>query len=127
MTTSGPPSPYALGSTDWEHDRLIRQGALLSPCTERFFREAGIGAGQRVLDLGSGVGDVALLLARLVGPSGGGGGVERDATSIARARVRVDEAGLHNVSFMQSDAAEVSSKRPFDAAVGRFILQFVPD
>lgn len=127
MTTSGPDSLYALGSTDWEHERLIRQGALLSPCTERFFREAGIGAGQRVLDLGSGVGDVAMLLARLVGPSGEVVGVERDAASIALARVRVDEAGLRNVSFTQSDAGEVSSNRLFDAAVGRFILQFLPD
>jgi ubiquinone/menaquinone biosynthesis C-methylase UbiE len=127
MITIGLDSLYALGSTDWEHERLIRQGALLLPCTERFFREAGIGAGQRVLDLGSGVGDVAMLLARLVGASGEVVGVERDAGSIARARLRVAEAGLPNVSFTQSDAGEVSSNRLFDAAVGRFILQFLPD
>jgi ubiquinone/menaquinone biosynthesis C-methylase UbiE len=127
MTASGPASPYALGSTDREHDRLVRQAALLAPCTERFFREAGIGPGQRVLDLGSGAGDVAMLAARIVGPSGEIVGVERDTRSIARARVRVAEAGLHNVSFTESDAAEVSSDRLFDAAIGRFILQFVPD
>jgi ubiquinone/menaquinone biosynthesis C-methylase UbiE len=39
----------------------------LEPLTERLFREAGIGAGQRVLDVGFGVGDVAMLAARLVG------------------------------------------------------------
>ena len=127
MTASGSPSPYALGSTDWEHERLIRQAALLAPSTEQFLREAGISPGQRVLDLGSGVGDVAMLAARLVGPSGEVVGVERDAQAIARARVRVAEANLHNVSFTQSDAGEVSSNRPFDAAVGRFILQFLPD
>ena len=127
MTASGSPSPYALGSTDWEHERLIRQAALLAPSTEQFLREAGIGPGQRVLDLGSGVGDVAMLAARLVGPSGEVVGVERDAQAIARARVRVAEASLHNVSFTQSDAGEVSSNRSFDAAVGRFILQFLPD
>jgi cyclopropane fatty-acyl-phospholipid synthase-like methyltransferase len=70
MIANTSPSPYALGSTDSEHERLIRQAARLAPCTERFFREAGIGTGQRVLDLGSGVGDVAMLVARLVGPSG---------------------------------------------------------
>jgi len=70
MTASNPHTQYALGSTDAEHERLIRQAAWLAPYTEKFFREAGIGTGQRVLDLGSGVGDVALLLARLVGPSG---------------------------------------------------------
>jgi len=50
--------------------------------------EAGIGPGQRVLDLGSGVGDVAMLAARLVGPSGEVVGIERDASSIARANAR---------------------------------------
>ncbi len=63
MSTSGSTSHYALGSTDAEHERLIRQAALLAPLTERFFREAYIGPGQRILDLGSGVGDVAMLAA----------------------------------------------------------------
>jgi ubiquinone/menaquinone biosynthesis C-methylase UbiE len=53
---------YALGNTDAEHERLIRQAAILAPLTERFFRQAGIGLGQLVLDLGSGVGDVAMLV-----------------------------------------------------------------
>jgi len=127
MSTSGPTSDYALGSTDAEHDRLIRQAALLAPLTERFFREACIGPGQRILDLGSGVGDVAMLASRLVGPTGEVVGVERDTRSIARARVRVAEAGLHNVSFSQSDVSELSDVKPFDAVVGRFILQFLPD
>src|SRR5512140_3170135 len=117
MTVNNPPSSYALGSTDAEHERLIRQAARLAPCTERFFREAGIGAGQRVLDLGSGVGDVAMLVARLVGPSGEVVGVERDSRSIARARARVLEAGLCNVSFVQSDVSQIPDSEPFDAAV----------
>jgi SAM-dependent methyltransferase len=127
MSTSGPTSDYALGSTDSEHERLIRQAALLAPLTERFFREACIGPGQHVLDLGSGVGDVAMLAGRLVGPSGEVVGVERDTRSISRARVRVAEAGLHNVTFTQSDVCQLSADKPFDAAVGRFILQFLPD
>ena len=94
MTTDGPDPVYALGYTDAEHERLIRQAEFLAPRTERLFRAAGIGAGQRVLDLGSGVGDVAMLLARMVGPSGSVLGVERDARSIARARARTAEAGL---------------------------------
>ncbi len=92
MTASKPGTPYALGSTDAEHERLISQAARRAPCTERFFREAGIGRGQRVLDVGSGVGDVAMLAAQLVGPSGEVVGVERDSRSIARAKARVAEA-----------------------------------
>ena len=127
MAVNNSASGYALGSTDSEHERLIRQAARLAPYTERFFREAGIGAGQRVLDIGSGVGDVAMLAARLVGPSGEVLGVERDARSIAKARTRADEAGLRNVTFTQSDVSEISSDRQFDAAVGRYILMYVPD
>ena len=120
-------SDYALGYTNAEHDRLIQQAARIAPITERLFREAGIGPGHRVLDLGSGMGDVAMLVARLVGPSGEVVGIERDASSIARANARVTEAGLCNVSFTQTDVNQIVSDKPFDAAVGRFILQFLPD
>jgi ubiquinone/menaquinone biosynthesis C-methylase UbiE len=118
---------YALGYTNSEYDRLIRQAARVAPYTERLFREAGIGEGQRVLDLGSGVGDVSMLLARIVGPSGEVLGIERDASSIARAKSRVAEAGFRNISFTQADVHQIDSDKSFDAAVGRFILMFLPD
>lgn len=126
-TSGSSGSGYALGYTTSEQDRLIRQAARIEPILERLFREAGIGPGQRVLDLGSGVGDVSMLAARLVGPSGEVVGFERDASSIAVARKRVAEAGFRNVTFVQTDASEISSDKPFDAAVGRFILMFLPD
>jgi ubiquinone/menaquinone biosynthesis C-methylase UbiE len=70
MTATPEDKPYVLGTTDAEHDRLLRQAARLEPFTDRLFRDAGIGPGQRVLEVGSGVGDVAFLVARLVGPTG---------------------------------------------------------
>ena len=118
---------YVLGYGDAEHDRLIRQATLIAPLTERFFRDAGIAAGQRVLDLGSGMGDVAMAAARVVGPSGEVVGLERDAKSIARASARVAAAGFRNVRFIQADLNDVLSDEPFDAGVGRFILMFLPD
>ena len=127
MTGSNPVSDYALGSTDSEHERLIWQAERFGPLTERLFREAGIGPGQRVLDIGSGVGDVALLVARLVGSSGGVVGIERDQRSIARARSRSKEAGLGNVEFVQCDVSQIPTSERFDAAVGRFILMWLPD
>jgi ubiquinone/menaquinone biosynthesis C-methylase UbiE len=103
MTTSHRCADYPLGNTDAEHERLIRQAVRVAPVTERFFREAGIGRGQRVLDLGSGVGDVAMLVARLVGPSGEVVAIERDPRPIAKARARVTEAGFHNISFNEAN------------------------
>ena len=120
-------SDYLLGSSDAEQERLIRQAALLAPFTERFFRQAGIRSGQRVLDLGSGVGDVAMLVSTLVGRSGEVVGIERDDRSLATARTRANQAGYDNIGFIQSDINAVSLSRSFDAVVGRFILQFVPN
>lgn len=105
----------------------MRQAAWLARHTERLFREAGISLGQRVLDLGSGVGDVALIAARLVGSAGAVVGIERDSRSVGRARARVAEAGLGQVTLVQMDACEISSDERFDAAVGRYILMFLPD
>ena len=113
---------YPLGTGDAERDRLIRQSQRLAPLTERVFRMAGIGVGQSVLDIGSGVGDVALLLARIVGFAGEVVGVERDPRSLARASARTTEAGLSNVRFIQSDVSQIPSIKSFDAAVGRFVL-----
>jgi len=127
MTKSYRSANYPLGHTDAEHERLIRQALHVAPMTERFFREAGIEPGQRVLDIGSGVGDVAMLVARLVGPSGEVVAIERDSKSIAKARARVTEAGFHNVTFSESDVGKLPDGKPFDAAVGRFILMYLPD
>src|SRR5215813_10419003 len=127
VTSSEFAHDYALGYTDFEQDRLIRQAAHIAPVTERLFREAGIGPGHRVLDLGSGVGDVSMLVARIVGSSGEVVGIEVDASSIARAKTRIAHARLRNVSFTQTDVNQIVSDEPFDAAVGRFILMFLPD
>jgi len=54
-------------------------------------------------------------------------GIERDPRSIASARVRVAEAGLNHVSFIESDVSQITGRKPFDAAVGRFILMWLPD
>jgi ubiquinone/menaquinone biosynthesis C-methylase UbiE len=122
-----PGSDYLLGSSDAEHERLIRQATLLAPFTEQFFRSAGICSGQSVLDLGSGVGDVAMLVGKLVGRSGAVVGIERDERSLAVARTRAKQAGHGNISFIQSDINAISADESFDAVVGRFILQFLPD
>ena len=113
MTTSHHSANYPLGNTDAEHERLIRQAARVAPMTERFFREAGVGRGQRVLDLGSGVGDVAMLVARLVGPSGEVVAIERDPKSIARGRARVTAAGFHKRKLQRVECGRDPGRKAF--------------
>lgn len=58
---------YAFSDRAQEQRRLASQAELFASLTERVFRAAGVGTGMRVLDLGSGAGDVAILAGRLVG------------------------------------------------------------
>lgn len=122
-----PSAPYALGHSDDELARLATQARLIDPITRRFFAEAGIAPGMRVLDVGSGAGDVALLVAGFVGKSGQVLGVDRASVAVDAANVRVRAAGLPNVSFQVGDPAEMTFDRPFDAIVGRYVLMFQGD
>jgi ubiquinone/menaquinone biosynthesis C-methylase UbiE len=74
--------PYVFENLPPEFDRLKFQSAILRPITERLLRSVQLSHGMRVLDLGSGVGDVALLAAEQVGPSGDVVGVDRDPRSV---------------------------------------------
>lgn len=85
---------YSLGHSDAELQRLIWQGDVLRPYTERLLRLAAIKPGMRVLDVGCGAGDVTMLLARIVGPSGSVTGVDRSAQPLALAEHRAAAAGL---------------------------------
>jgi ubiquinone/menaquinone biosynthesis C-methylase UbiE len=69
---------YILGHSQQEIGRLMLQATILRPFTERLFRNAEIGPGMRVLDVGCGAGDVSMLAAELVGPCGSVVGIDRN-------------------------------------------------
>jgi len=118
---------YILGHTDRELSRLKAQARMVEPATRRFFREAGIEARMRVLDIGSGAGDVAFLAAEFVGAAGEVIGTDKSAAAITSATRSAQERGLPNVYFREGDPAELAFDRPFDAVVGRYVLLFQPD
>jgi ubiquinone/menaquinone biosynthesis C-methylase UbiE len=118
---------YVLGHSDRELERLHRQAQLIDPITRLFLIEAGIGNGMRVLDVGSGAGDVAFLAANLVGLAGQVVGVDQSASALARARTRAEEQSLINVTFRESELSAIASDESFDAAIGRYVLCFQSD
>jgi ubiquinone/menaquinone biosynthesis C-methylase UbiE len=120
-------SDYVLGHTGSEQLRLMRQAGVLKPYTERFLCDAGIAAGMRVLDIGCGMGDVTMLAAALVGPEGRVVSIDLDQASIETARSRAASAGLAHTTFYRADVATFADAEPFDAIVGRLVLEFVPD
>src|SRR5262245_30114218 len=118
---------YPFASSDDERQRLIAQGELVAPLTRRLFEKAGIAAGMRVLDIGSGSGDVALLAARLVGPAGSVIGVDSDPAQVAFAAQRAKPEGHGNVRFMAADFRDIKLDHTVDAIVGRLVLMYAAD
>lgn len=118
---------YVVGRSEGEARRLERQAELFELPTRRLFEAAGISSGMKVLDLGSGAGDVAFLAAEMVGSTGRVVGVDLDPAVVAHARARARAAGLTQVSFIAGDVREVELPRDFDAVVGRFVLMYLAD
>jgi ubiquinone/menaquinone biosynthesis C-methylase UbiE len=118
---------YLFGQSAEEAERLRLQAEMFAPYTVRFLEDAGISGGMKVLDVGTGAGDVALLAADLVGPEGTVVGVDLNPELIQTARARAAAAGHGNVSFVVGDAASVELDHELDAVVGRCVLFFAPD
>lgn len=118
---------YILGHSTQELDRLIHQARYFGDLTEHVLIQAGVGPGQRVLEVGSGTGDVTFLCARLVGAGGQVVGVDRAPEALQIARRRAARAGVEHVHFVEADLHRFESAEPFDVLVGRFILMYLPD
>jgi SAM-dependent methyltransferase len=118
---------YPFQSSDAERQRLVAQSGLVAPLTRRLFERAGITTGMRVLDIGSGSGDVALLAAQLVGPTGDVTGVDRDPAQVEYARRRAGAQGFTNIRFVAGDFREISTTPAVDAIVGRLVLMYAAD
>ncbi len=134
MTTHTDPSTvYPLGRSGAETRRLIQQSGFYNRYTKLLLDEAGVGPGMRVLDLGTGAGDVALIAAAQVGPTGAVVGVDRDLDVLAVARERGVQNGVAHpraqLTFRQGDVESlpIGAEEPFDAVVGRLVLMYQPD
>jgi SAM-dependent methyltransferase len=118
---------YELGHSDRELKRLATQAKLVDPMTRQFLQDAGVGTGMRVLDIGSGAGDVAFLTAELVGTTGEVVGTDRSPIAVAAAQARARQRSLKNVVFREGDPSVLAFEHRFDAIVGRYILMFSAD
>jgi SAM-dependent methyltransferase len=118
---------YQLGADPQELERLNRQGRVLAPATRTILEAAGVRAGMRVLDLGSGMGDMAFVATELVGPTGEVVGIDRSPEPVAKANFRARQHGLPNVRFLVGDIHDPAPDGPYDAIVGRLVLMYVPD
>jgi SAM-dependent methyltransferase len=98
------------------------------PLALRMATAAEIGAGQRVLDVGCGIGDPTLQVAVLTGPHGRVLGIDLAEGMIDIARERAAALGLAHVELRVADVATIPLvEESFDAVIGRWSLIYVDD
>ncbi len=119
-------SIYLHGSDPAEQARLARLNDLLNASA---LRELQLAGGERILDVGSGLGQLTRGMARA---GGSALGIERDPRQLAEAQRLADvagEAGL--VEFRPGDATNLPLRPEewgtFDLAHTRFLLEHVTD
>ncbi|MGC1379850.1 MAG: methyltransferase domain-containing protein [Candidatus Baltobacteraceae bacterium] len=103
------------------------EAAFTQPLTEELLECSGVSPGMRVLVLGRGVADVALLVAERVGRRGAVIALHEDPRVVAEARRRAADECFDRVSFLVRSLEQFELEQPVDAVVGRFFLMHQRD
>src|SRR5262249_13541413 len=78
-----------------------------APVVQRVLARADLRAGERVMDLGTGTGSVALLAAARVGPNGRVDAVDPSSEMLQAAQRRASDLGLRNIAFHEGRAESI--------------------
>jgi len=127
MANEGTQSRYVHGSSQGEQRRLTRLNELMNHGS---LREMAPRPGERILDVGAGLGQLSRAMARMTGTPVVG--VELSAEQIHEALVQARAAGeTHLLDLRQGDVFSLplaeSEWGAFDVAHARFLLEHVRD
>jgi ubiquinone/menaquinone biosynthesis C-methylase UbiE len=90
----------------------------------KIFPSLAIGEGDKVVDVGCGFGDTAILFAQRVGPAGSVLGIDCCDGFIEFGRRDAEAAGIHNLSFVVGDVQSYPFEPDHDFCFSRFGTQF---
>ncbi len=125
--TSVVENPEQLGYSP-EQARAIPEGANLGLGCGNPLAHAHLGAGETVLDLGSGAGMDAFLAAREVGPSGRVLGVDMTPDMIERARLNARKVGIDNIEFRLGEIEHLPvADSSVDVIISNCVINLSPD
>lgn len=106
----------------------LPEGAFLGLSCGNPLEEAALKAGETVLDLGSGGGHDALLVAQQVGPTGRVIGVDMTPAMVDRARKLAEEAGFRWVEFREGDIEALPLEGGLvDVVISNCVINLSPD
>jgi enediyne biosynthesis protein CalE5 len=99
-----------------------------APVVAGAMRRADLKPGERVLDLGTGTGAVAVEAARLVGTTGSVTGVDISPDMLSLAKRRIDESAYTNIELQQGRAEQIpAGDASFDVVLASLSLMYVID
>lgn len=102
--------------------------AYTRPVVDQLVGLADLQPGDRVLDVATGLGGMALDAAEAVGPEGEVHATDLSPAMIAIAKERAAETEVDNVTFEVADAETMElAEASFDAAICSFSIGFFPD
>jgi len=118
--------PTYYGDVDAEY--LQRTAELVQQPKQRTYELMHIQPGSKVVDVGCGPGTDTIALAHLVGPTGQVVGIDFNATFLAQADERADQAGVRTwVTHQHADATNLPFEaNTFDACRSERLLQHLP-
>ena len=102
---------YVLKTGEEAAGRLRLLQTVTGPPTAAFLKEAGLGPGMVVADIGCGIGTVTAHIAREVAPSGQVTGVDASEAQLAVARRYLDSEGLSDVRTVAASAYDTGLPR----------------
>ena len=124
---SGLVTPMTGYAKAWERWFTLIESAAM-PLSLRMLALASIGEGQRVLDIGTGIGEPAMTAACTVGPRGSVLAIDPDPEMIAIARERAAVEKLWNIEFAVQCAEQLLlPPSSVDSVLCRWSLMFVDD
>ncbi len=101
---------------------------MFAPLTEALIEQAGIHAGQSVLDVAGGAGEPSLTIAEFVGPTGSVTCTDAVAAMVEAAQTEAGRRGVENIQFQVCSADSLPfPDNSFDAVVSRLGVMFFPD
>ena len=103
----------------WVALRDVVAGAI-APFSDEAYRICEPAPGERVLDVGCGLGETTVQLAELVGPDGRVTGMDSGERFIEMARAEADQAAAENVDYFVADVQVADLGGPYDLAFSRF-------
>ena len=122
--------------SDWTRDETVSAwrkwhkqiAEFTRGATDALLAEANLRPGQRVLDLASGVGDPALRIAQIVGPTGRVIATDLGSGMMSLAAELAEQQNLHTIEFHEAPAESLPfPDASFDLVTCRFGAMFFPD